>query len=361
MFKNRHLFTYSHLFVKAGFSLRRLLYLMAAVLSAAGIILAGIYVYYQNRAQELGFDNTATREYGRHYVFVSSDFSQMMQDIFDDIYQACDSTGAYLEWCGRGMQRKYTAAEAVDMAIAMGADGIILYPDGSSALEESIAKAQDEGTPVVTILRDLSDSVRVSYVGVSNYQMGEQYGGWLLSLMKKGTSRVCLLQDSGDSENEIQLLFTQTVQAVRNGSSDDEKMELSTRSVDSTVDFDAEEVIRNILLGENRPDILICRNSVQTECAIQALVDYNLVGKVQVIGYYVTDTILSALRQDLIPVTMMIDTKALGEDCAQALDEYLDMERTSNYYNIRLDSITPVTMDRYAEADLPEDSGEEAA
>jgi len=44
-----------------------------------------------------------------------------------------------------------------------------------------------------------------------------------------------------------------------------------------------------------------------------------------------------------------------------SLDEYLDLERTSNYYNIRLDSITPVTMGRYAEADLPEDSGEEAA
>ena len=231
--------------------MRRLLFLMAAVLSAAGIILAGIYVYYQNRAQELGFDNTASKEYGRHYAFVSSDSSLMMQDIFNDIYQACDSTGAYLEWCGKGTQRRYNAAECVDMAIAMGADGIILYPDGSSGLEESIEKAQNEGTPVVTILRDLSDSVRVSYVGVSNYQMGEQYGGWLLSLMNNGTSRVCLLQDSGDSENEIQLLFAQTVQAVRNGSSDDEKMELVTRSVDSTVDFDAEEVIRDILLDEN--------------------------------------------------------------------------------------------------------------
>lgn len=341
--------------------MRRLLYLMAAVLSAAGMFLAGIYIYYQNRAQELGFDNTAAMEYGRHYVFISSDTSLMMQDIYDDIYEACSRTGAYLEWCGAGTQQRYTAAECIDIAIAMGADGIILYPDGSSGLEASIGKARDEGTPVVTILRDLSDSARISYVGVSNYQMGELYGGWLLSLMKDGTNRVCLLQDSGDYENEIQLLFTQTVQAVHNGSSSDEKMDLVTRTVDSMVDFDAEEVIRDILLGQERPDILICRNSAQTECAIQSLIDYNLVGEVQVIGYYVTDTILSALRQDLIPVTVMIDRKALGEDCAQALDEYLDSERTSSYYNITLDSITPVTMDRFIETDRPEDTGEEAA
>lgn len=338
--------------------MKRLFVLMAAALSAAGLIMAGIYIYYLNRAQALGLEKAEPAEYGRHYVFISSDRSQMMRDIFNDIYVACDGTGAYLEWCGSGTQQRYTAAECIDISIAMDADGIIVYPDGSGALEDSIRSAAEKGIPVVTILRDLPDSVRVSYVGVSNYQMGELYGGWLLSLMRKGTNRVCLLQDSGDSENEVQLLFTQMVQAVHNGSSNDEKMELVTREVDSTTDFDAEEVIRDILLGQDAPDVLICRNSVQTECAVQALVDYNLVGNIQVIGYYVTDTILSALRQDLIPVTMTIDTHALGEDCAQALDEYLDLERTSNYYNITLDSLTPVTMDRFMENSEPADGGE---
>ncbi len=327
--------------------MKRLFVLMAAVLSAAGLILAMVYVYFQNRAQGLGLDTSAVREYERHYLFVSSDRSEMMQDVFNDIYTLCDSAGTCLEWCGSGTQQKYTAAECIDISIAMGADGIIVYPDGSSGLSDAIDTALEEGIPVVTILRDLPDSGRVSYVGVSNFQMGELYGGWLLSLMKAGTNRVCLLQESGDYENEVQLLHTRMVQAVRNGSSNDEKMELISREVDSTTDFDAEEVIRDILLNQEAPDILICRNSVQTECAIQALVDYNLVGKVQVIGYYVTDTVVSALRQDLIPVTMTIDTKALASDCVQALDEYLDLGRTSSYYNITLDSLTPVTMDRY--------------
>ena len=341
--------------------MKRLFVLMAAMLSAAALLLAGIYIYYQSKAQELGLDNDAVREYGRHYLFVSSDSSQMMQDMFDDISAACEDAGAYLEWCGKGTQRSYTASECIDISIAMEADGIILYPDGSSTLEASIDRALDRGIPVVTILRDLPDSSRVSYVGVSNYQMGELYGGWLLSLMKKGTNRVCLLQDSGDTENETQLLFTQTVQAVHNGSSNDEKMDLFTRNVDSTVDFDAEEVIRDVLLGKERPDILICLNSAQTECAIQALIDYNLVGEVQVIGYYVTDQILQALRQELIPVTMTIDTDALGEDSVQALNEYLELGRVSSYYNITLSGITPVTAARYQQkAKEAVSDGEEA-
>ena len=74
-----------------------------------------------------------------------------------------------------------------------------------------------------------------------------------------------------------------------------------------------------------------------------------------------TDTILSALRQDLIPVTMTIDRKALGEDCVQALDDYLEMQRTSSYYNITLDSLTPVTMDHYVSEEQAAQSGEEQA
>ena len=339
--------------------MKRLIALMAAALSAAGLILIGLYIYYQNRAQMLGLEHTATKEYERHYLFISSDRSQMMRDIYEDIFSSCDSAGAYLEWCGSGAQQKYTAAECIDISIAMGADGIILYPDGSSGTAQAIDRAMEADIPVVTILRDLPDCGRISYVGVSNYQMGELYGGWLLSLMKSGTNRVCLLEDSGDSENETQLLYTQMVQAVRSGAPEDRALELVTRSVKSTEDFDAEEVIRDILLGQSTPDILICRNSVQTECAVQALVDYNLVGRVSVIGYYVTDTVLSALRQDLIPVTMTIDTRAMGEDCVQALDEYLQLQRASSYYNISLDSVTPYTLDRYLEDTGREDDGEE--
>ena len=243
----------------------------------------------------------------------------------------------------------------------MKADGMIVYPDGSEDLAGAIERAFGQGIPVVTILRDIPDSDRVSYVGVSNYQVGDLYGGQLLSLLHNGSNEVCLLTDAGDSENETQLLYTQMVQAIKNGAPSGRTMELRTESVDSRTDFDAEEVIRDVLLGKERPDILICLNSAQTECAIQALIDYNLVGEVQVIGYYVTDQILQALRQELIPVTMTIDTDALGEDSVQALNEYLELGRVSSYYNITLSGITPVTAARYQQKEKEAVSdGEEA-
>ena len=327
--------------------MRKLIYLMTGILGLAAVFVAGLYIRFQTRAKELDVSVDGSRTYGRHYLFVSSDESGMLTDIYDRTAAACEASGAYLEWCGKDTPGNYTAAKCIDISTAMKADGIIVYPDGSEGLEEAVGRAAGEGIPVVTILRDLPDSGRVSFIGVSSYQVGDLYGGQLLSLLHNGENEVCLLTDAGDTENETQLLYTQMVQAIRNGAPSGRTMELRTESVDSRTDFDAEEVIRDLLLGKERPDILICLNSVQTECAIQALIEYNLVGQVQVIGYYVTDQILQALRQDLIPVTMTIDTFALGDDSVQALDEYLELGRVSSYYNIALSGITPTTVERY--------------
>ncbi len=327
--------------------MKKLVYVMAAILALAGMLVFGIFIYYQNQADTLDQRAENSRVYDRHYLFVSLDKSQMLQDIFARTSEACEASGAYLEWCSIGSTETHTAAECIDIAIAMKADGIIVYPDKSSGLEAAITRALETEIPVVTILRDLADSGRISYIGVSNYQMGELYGGQILSLLDKGENDVCLLTDSGDQENETQLLYTQIVQAVLNGAPSGKTMNLRTERIDSQTNFDAEEVIRNILLGKDAPDILICQDIVQTECAIQALIEYNLVGRVQVIGYYVTDTVIGALRQELIPVTMTIDTRILGEYCAQALNEYLELGRVSNYYNIPLFGITPMTVDRY--------------
>ncbi len=334
-------------FFRLEYIVRKLIYVLAVILGVSGILMIGRYILIQNDAAMLVQDAENSRVYDRHYLFVSSDESQMLQDIFERISDACESSGVYLEWCSKGAPENYTAAECIDISIAMKADGIVVHPDNSLGLEDAIGRAVEAGIPVVTILRDLPDSERVSYIGVSNYQIGELYGGQLLSLMENGENAVCLLIDDGDNANDTQLLYTQMVQAVNNGAPEGKTMVLQTRNIDSRTDFDAEEVIRDVLLGKERPDILICQDIVQTECAIQALIEYNLVGTVSVIGFYVTDTVISALQQDLIPVTMTIDTRTLGESCVQALDEYLELGRVSDYYNISLYGITPTTVDQY--------------
>lgn len=321
--------------------------LLILILTGASAALTGLLLFYEQKMNSFITRSGKAREYDYHYLFISSDHSDLMQDIFLAASESAGEADGYLEWCGSQTDSSYSDADCIDISIAMGADGIVVCPDGSSGQSEAIERAYEAKIPVVTILRDLPDSRRISYAGVSGYQTGELYGERLVGLLRDGVNDVCLLEDAKEGTDGSQLLYTQVVQAVKHEAPSGKIMHLRTEKVDSLTDFDTEEVVRNLLLSDQVPDILICVSPVQTECAIQALVDYNLVGQVQVIGYYVTDVILRALQQQLIPVTMTLDTSQLGKDCMQALEEYRTYGRVSSYYNIPLDSITPVTVDDY--------------
>ena len=153
--------------------MRKLIYVMTAILGIAGIFVIGLYIQTQNRVRELDPGSDGYRTYNRHYLFVSSDVSRMLTDIYERCSQSCEKSGAWLEWCGKETPGNYSAADCIDISIAMKADGIIVYPDGSDNLSGAITRASEAGIPVITVLRDLPDSDRVSYVGVSNYQMGD--------------------------------------------------------------------------------------------------------------------------------------------------------------------------------------------
>ena len=111
--------------------------------------------------------------------------------------------------------------------------------------------------------------------------------------------------------------------------------------MDSTANFEAEEVIRDIFINsDSLPDILICLDPVSTECAYQAIVDYNEVGNVNIVGYYTSDIVMNAIHKGLIPAAVTIDTGEIGRYSIDALNEYLSAGHVSNYFNVGLSIVT---------------------
>lgn len=65
-------------------------------------------------------------------------------------------------------------------------------------------------------------------------------------------------------------------------------------------------------MDQTLPDIIICLNELSTTCVYQAVVDYNCVGEIAILGYYDTDTILKAIERNVITATISIDTEQMG-------------------------------------------------
>lgn len=259
------------------------------------------------------------------------------------VYQnACEEArkhDAVLELKGIENGEDYNKADYMDMSIAAQVDGIILEYNGEEGLQEKIDEAVNRGIPVVTIVNDAPQSLRQSFVGINDYQLGSEYGRQVAELVDAGTGRVLVLlnreQDLGQNQ-----LYAQIYSAVEQASGN-HRIKIQSQNIMYRSLFDTEEAVRSIFQSkEGPPEILVCLDEATTECAYQAMIDYNMVGEVKIIGYYTSKTIMEAVNKELIPVTLSMDETQIGTYSIEALTEYWEVGRANSYYTVDLNVIT---------------------
>ena len=314
---------------------------VGAALIAMTVMLLVMWIYYGRVVNKIEQQGDNATVYDKHYVMISEDSSELLMSIYESAREAAAGKNVYLEWVGASSPANNTLKDSMKVAIASKVDGIILYPGGELDVTEQINEAAEQDIPVVTVLNDCNESDRISFVGINSYQMGQIYGEQILNLLKDGMNRVLVLVNTSMEDVNTNLMYSQMNAVVEEGKSRAQKVEISAYTIDSIANFEAEEVIRDIFINsENLPDILICLDPVSTECAYQAIVDYNEVGNVNIVGYYTSDTILNGIHKGLIPAAVTIDTEEIGQYSIDALNEYLSVGHVSNYFNVGLSIVT---------------------
>lgn len=298
--------------------------------------------YYRNIMKKAGVSaNEMNQIYQYQYeMIVDSRNITFWQDVYKNAHKEALEHGAVLELRGVENSEDYDKADYMDMSIAAQVDGIILEYNGEEGLQEKIDEAVGKGIPVVTIVNDAPRSMRQSFVGINDYQLGQVYGAEVANLMDANTSRVLVLLNREQELGQNQL-YAQIYSAVEAKAGSDRKIKIQSQNVMSRSQFDAEEVIRDIFQSEEGPpEILVCLDEVTTECAYQAMIDYNMVGEVKIIGYYISKTIVDAVSKGLLPVTLSMDVEQIGTYSIEALTEYWEVGRSNSYYTVDLQVIT---------------------
>lgn len=313
------------------------------ILSGCILLLLGMWIYFQKTLEIVDIDQSGkSTTYKKHYVLISEEKNSMLwQSIYESARAEAAASNAYLELISPNDDMEYSLLDCLQISIASQVDGIILRPDGSEEMRELIDEATEEGIPVVTILEDDTASRRLSFVGLNSYQMGDAYTAQIFQYMNMNHTEIMILADSRTKDTGASLVYNQIIKEVDRSKAPGQEVNINVYDVDSTSDFDSEEVIRDIFVnGDTLPDIMICLNEVVTECTYQALVDYNEVGNINIIGYYYSDLILDALLKGTIPATIALDTEEIGAYSINALEEFYSLGYTSNYYSVGLNIIT---------------------
>lgn len=339
-------------------------------------VVMAIYVlwFYQGSYQE----ETAGEIYDRYYIMITQDDkSSFWQSVYQGACERALQENVYVDWLGNDQLQDYSVEEQMEIAIASGVDGIIVTADESDEMTALIDQAVAQGIPVVTLYGDNTRSARCSFVGVGGYNLGREYGRQTLEIVREklaGTTEQQLFVGQEDaSEVEIEMVEVGTaarpirvtllvnsyansleqniiysgIQETIEQDKGDTVIELSLQSVDDTNAFSVEESVRDIFMEGNIPDILICLNELNTTCAYQAVVDYNKVGTVSILGHYISDTILNAIDRNVIYATVDINTPQMGGFCIDALQEYHDLGYTSQYFTADISLISKENVEEY--------------
>lgn len=367
------------------------------------VFMAGyILWFYTGSFQE----ETAGSIYDRYYIMITREGKSVFwQSVYQGAYERALQENVYVDWLGNERFRDYSVEEQMEIAIASGVDGIIVTASEEEGMTDLIDRADAAGIPVVTLYGDNTQSKRCSFVGVGSYNLGREYGRQALRIMRErltGTRETQMMVEEGENLGETETGDRENVvlgtaggkdmaaewKEVEVGSPDrpvrvtllvnsyansmdqnilysgiqdtieqergDTAVALSLLSVDDTNAFSVEESIRDIFMGG---DILICLNELNTTCAYQAVVDYNKVGEVSILGHYVSDTIINAIDRNVIYATVDIDTAQMGGFCIDALQEYHDLGYTSQYFTADISLISKDNVDEYLRREEPENDG----
>ena len=313
--------------------------IVAAIVT--GIIFRIITQTMQNVEQEEVMD------FDRHYAFVAEDSeSDFWQEVFNAANEQAKEYNTYLEDLSTDLGMDYSAEDLLRIAVNSKMDGIVYSGGSSDKVSALINKAVDEGIGVVVLQNDVEKSKRQCYVGLNYYELGQMYAIQIEKLIEAGISdspTIDILVDGDMSEGASNLIAMAIEDYLREKNEGDEEYvlpEIMVTRIEAEDIFSAEESIRNIFLEKDTlPNIMLCVNSVYTRCAYQAVVDYNLVGQIQIIGYFANDTILDAVDKQVIFSTISVDTNEMGKSCIQALYEYNNMGYTNSYLPVGIEVV----------------------
>jgi len=317
--------------------------LISSIAVGCIIILIGMMFYKNRIAGIISADTANYHTYQYHYAIISEESDA---PFWEAIYQGALEKGmeqdAYVEKMGDKLLSSYNLKDLMKIAIASKVDGIILEPNGEEDISDLINKAAEAGIPVVTVLTDAPESRRISYVGINSYNQGQMYGKQVLELIQQGRKKITVLLSSDNKDIRQNTIYAGISEAVAGLD-----VELGYAVINTHNPFSAEEEIRELVMSQKPPDVLVCLTATDTRNAYRALVDYNKLGDITIIGYYDDDMILRAIQMKNIHSTMIIDAKQMGALCVEALTEYIQAGQVSDYFSVDISIINESNIKEY--------------
>lgn len=317
------------------------------------VVTVAVLVFFKLRVNEIIKSTQPAFPQGKHYAFICKNSSDSFyQAVYEAAREEGEALGSGVEFMGNDLSVDYSRNELMKIAIGAKVDGIIVEADETDEITELINEAVNKDIPVVTVGSDSTGSNRQSFVGAGFYALGQMYGEKIIEDAPEGdTINVLVLVSPNESDSNQNIIYS-GIQDTLNRSGRAENFVIGTEAINGREPFEAEESISELIRNAGRlPEVIVCLDELNTSCMYQALINYNRVGETLVYGYYMDDSILSAIGRNIISATALIDTEEMGRYSVDVLDEYISDGIVNEYLPVDIKLIDSSNVKDYIEGE----------
>lgn len=330
-------------------NITKILAVLFGVLFFAALYFSILTIISLSQAAETGEgDLHSSQDAPEHHVavFLPDNSYTFFQDIIEGARQA-----AAEERCGLSFHPIGNGSLDFEMALYSGIDGTVIYPSiDEEEAKKALKKFNEAGIPAVLIEHTLADKSPWPFVGTNNFDFGKKIGELAAEEDREKLSIALVYSEKSPgilAEKELVEMGIHTAlgkQAEVQGQS--REVSLTTMKTDLNP-LDAENLTYQIL--RERPEIntIVFTDTNDTLAAAQVLIDMNLVGTVQILGFGTDEPILEYIENGIFAGTIAVNPFRIGYDAVHVIKGLMVDGHSPGYVDTGVDIINSENLDEY--------------
>lgn len=215
----------------------------------------------------------------------------------------------------------------LDMAVLAKVDGIIVQGNDDPAFLALVNQAEGLGIPVVTVINDSPESLRRAFVGSNNYAIGEAQGKMLAAILQMG--KVAIVRNDFTNTSKENTASHAQLNGALSALNNLEDISVEGNYITTIGGRSVNEVFDEIM--EKGMDGILVLDAQNTLDISKLIVQQNLVGKIDVVGFGGFDSIIAAIDNEILQGTIDSNADEIGKNAIVHMVELLQGEHPSTY------------------------------
>jgi ribose transport system substrate-binding protein len=216
---------------------------------------------------------------------------------------------------------------SLEMARYTGIDGIAVYPYRESGdLSSAVQRIYESGIPVVQIENQLPNMPESVFIGTNSFDFGKAIGRLSLKSKTEDLNIALVYSDKNPGFLSYESLLEMGMKSILG-----RRVALFRSFKTSQNSLDAEKLAYELIKSEDDFNLIVFTDTNDTLVSVQAIIDMNLVGSVQIIGFGSDPAINAFIDKGIVLGSIVRDPYHIGYNAVLALTEKKENGYTSAY------------------------------